>query len=94
MKTDEKIAGDKKVGKALLWDLEQKFIAKCLPKIPNWISSYHLTLATLIWSFFSLVPSPFRGGARGGVYGCCSLPNTPSFILPLKGGGTPKGKIL
>jgi archaetidylinositol phosphate synthase len=55
MQPNEKFAGDKKVGKSLLWNLEQKFIAKCIPRIPSWIQSYHLTLSTFVWSFFIII---------------------------------------
>lgn len=39
--------GNKKVGRWLLYGPEQRFIAWALPKIPPWISSYHLTMASI-----------------------------------------------
>ncbi|MBI2038088.1 MAG: hypothetical protein HYT15_04150 [Candidatus Magasanikbacteria bacterium] len=51
----ENFAGDKKIGKPLFHKLEQKFIGVCVPKIPAWIQSYHLTLSTLLWSFLIIV---------------------------------------
>ena len=55
METSQKFAGDKKVGASLLWNLEQRFIKRCLPLIPQWIGSHHLTLTTLLWSFLIIV---------------------------------------
>jgi len=43
----ETFAGNKKVGTSLLHRPEQKFIAWAVPKVPNRIETYHLTLATI-----------------------------------------------
>lgn len=55
----EQFAGDKKKGKSLLWDIEQKIIKKIVPKVPQWMQSYHLTLFTIPCSgliiFFSFL---------------------------------------
>ncbi|MBU2566363.1 hypothetical protein KKG46_02260 [Patescibacteria group bacterium] len=40
-------AGDQKVGASLLTKPERKFIDWMVPKIPNWIRTYHLTLMTV-----------------------------------------------
>ncbi len=42
--------GNSKVGKSLLWDLEQRFIRANVEKIPIVIHSYHLTYMTMVWS--------------------------------------------
>ena len=46
----EKFAGDKKVGKSILADIEAKFIQKTLPFVPKFLETYHLTLMTIVWS--------------------------------------------
>jgi len=43
-------AGDKKSGRSILASLEEKIKVWLLPKVPKQIETYHLTLATLIWS--------------------------------------------
>lgn len=43
-------AGDKKIGKSLLSGPETKMKQWLIPKIPRKIETYHLTLATLLWS--------------------------------------------
>lgn len=43
-------AGDKKVGASILGKPERAFINWAVPKIPMWITSYGLTLTTIIWS--------------------------------------------
>lgn len=55
MEFAKKFAGDKKIGKPLFHTWEQKFITATVPKIPSWIQSYHLTLSTLVWSFFIII---------------------------------------
>ena len=47
--TDEKFAGDKKVGKSIFGNLEQKLVNKFVGKIPKGIETYHLTISTLVW---------------------------------------------
>ncbi|MBP6859254.1 MAG: CDP-alcohol phosphatidyltransferase family protein [Candidatus Magasanikbacteria bacterium] len=58
---DAIFSGDKKVGKSLLHNLEQRFIVWAVPKVPASIQTYHLTLATIpislliiIFSFFAV----------------------------------------
>jgi archaetidylinositol phosphate synthase len=41
--------GDKKVGRWLLADGEEKLKQWLLPKVPKRVETYHLTLSTLIW---------------------------------------------
>lgn len=43
-------AGDKKVGTSILGAPERKFIDWAVPKLPQWITSYRLTLTTILWS--------------------------------------------
>ncbi len=43
----EHFGGNKKVGTSLLHFAEQQFIKWAVPKVPKWIHSYHLTLATI-----------------------------------------------
>lgn len=43
----ERFGGDKKIGTSILTNPEQRFIRWMVPKIPPWINSYHLTLASL-----------------------------------------------
>jgi len=42
--------GDKKVGKSLLHDPERRFIDWAVPKLPQWLKSWQLTLVTIFWS--------------------------------------------
>lgn len=41
--------GDKKVGRWLLADAEERLKQWLLPKVPKRIETYHLTLSTLLW---------------------------------------------
>ena len=43
----ESFGGDKKVGISILGPTEQKFIRWAAPKVPSWLRSHHLTLATI-----------------------------------------------
>ena len=43
-------AGDKKIGKSLLTDVENKLKYWAVPKVPKCIETYHLTLMTVLWS--------------------------------------------
>jgi phosphatidylglycerophosphate synthase len=52
-------AGDKKVGASILTKPERKFIDWMVPKIPNWIRTYHLTLMTIPISLFIILFSFF-----------------------------------
>ena len=53
--TQEKFAGDKKVGTSLLGYWEKKFIEKYTPKIPKFIETYHLTLSSIFWSIMIII---------------------------------------
>lgn len=46
---------DKKSGVWLLKAFEQKFVKFCLPHIPHWIETYHLTYCTIGWSILAIV---------------------------------------
>lgn len=47
--------GDKKVGTSLLSRPENKLKGWVVPKIPQSIETYHLTMATLLWSVINVV---------------------------------------
>jgi phosphatidylglycerophosphate synthase len=47
----EPFGGDKKVGRSVLWLAEQRLIRWAAPRVPAWIRSNHLTLATIPISF-------------------------------------------
>ncbi len=55
----EDFAENKKVGRSLLWNLEQKMIKKIVPRVPLFLSANTLTLTSILWSlliiFFSLL---------------------------------------
>ena len=46
----DNITDNKKIGRPLLWNLEQKLINKYTPKIPHFINGYNLTWANIIWT--------------------------------------------
>lgn len=54
-------SGDKKVGKSLVHNAEQRFISWVVPKVPAFIETYHLTILTIPISvliiIFSLLAS-------------------------------------
>ncbi len=54
-----RFAGDKKVGKSLLSRPEKMLKELLIPYVPNWIETYHLTLATIIWSLINVVSAFF-----------------------------------
>jgi phosphatidylglycerophosphate synthase len=43
-------AGDKKIGKSLLTNPENRLKYWAVPKIPKYIETYHLTMMTVVWS--------------------------------------------
>lgn len=47
MLNNEVFAGDKKVGQSILTKYEARFTSWAVPKIPPWIETYHLTLASI-----------------------------------------------
>lgn len=48
-------AGDKKVGRPLLYGPERALVAWGTPRVPRWLETYHLTLLTLLWSGLNAV---------------------------------------
>ena len=46
----EDFCGDRKVGRTFLREPDRALVAWGLVKIPSWLETYHLTLATLLWS--------------------------------------------
>jgi len=42
--------GDRKKGGGILWNAERKLIVALAPSVPKFIETYHLTLASIIWS--------------------------------------------
>ena len=53
--TEKKFAGDKKVGKSILSNPENRLKFWAVPKIPKGIETYHLTMMTLLWSILNIV---------------------------------------
>lgn len=53
--SNSKFAGDKKVGASILGRWEKRFVDQWLPRIPDGIETYHLTLLTLLWSLLALL---------------------------------------
>lgn len=51
----EKFGGDKKVGHSLLSKPENTLKNWVVPKIPDSIETYHLTLMTLLWSIVNVI---------------------------------------
>ena len=48
-------AGDKKIGKSLLTNAENRLKYWAVPKIPEKIETHHLTLMTLVWSVGNVI---------------------------------------
>jgi phosphatidylglycerophosphate synthase len=48
-------AGDKKSGKSILTDAENRLKYWAVPKIPKCIETYHLTLMTVLWSIGNVI---------------------------------------
>ena len=53
--SNSKFAGDKKVGASILGRWEKRFVDQWLPRIPDSVETYHLTLLTLLWSLLALL---------------------------------------
>jgi phosphatidylglycerophosphate synthase len=51
--------GDKKVGRSLLSGPESRLKNWAVPKIPEGVETYHLTLMTLVWSLVNVVSGFF-----------------------------------
>lgn len=47
--------GDKKVGKSFLHDAEGRLRDWLLPKVPERVETYHLTLTTIVWSLLIIL---------------------------------------
>jgi phosphatidylglycerophosphate synthase len=47
MSHPESFGGNTKVGESFLWPLEQRFIRWFVPRLPAWLKSYHLVLASI-----------------------------------------------
>lgn len=54
-------AGDKKIGSSLLSRPENRLKQWLVPKIPRTIETYHLTMATLLWSAANVVVALYAG---------------------------------
>lgn len=50
IETKADFAGDKKFGRWIFFDLENRLVEKTIHLIPKWIETYHLTMMTLLWS--------------------------------------------
>lgn len=48
-------AGNKKVGFFIFANFEKSLVKWCIPRIPPWIETYHLTLSTITWCFFIIL---------------------------------------
>ena len=48
-------SGDKKKGQSILGPIERRFIDKCVPRIPEPINGWHLTMLTLLWSALTIL---------------------------------------
>ncbi len=48
-------AGDKKKGESVLGPIERRFIDKWVPRIPEPIDGWHLTMLTLLWSVLTVL---------------------------------------
>jgi phosphatidylglycerophosphate synthase len=49
MQRGDAFAGDRKTGRWLLAELEQKLVRRLLPRVPRFLETHHLTLLTLPW---------------------------------------------
>jgi archaetidylinositol phosphate synthase len=50
----QQFAGATKSNTSLLTPFERRLATRVLPRIPSWLETYHLTMLTLVWSFFIL----------------------------------------
>jgi len=51
----QEFGGDKKVGRPLLFRIEEGLVKVLLPLVPKWLQTYHLTLLTIVWIIFIVV---------------------------------------
>jgi phosphatidylglycerophosphate synthase len=50
----QQFAGATKSNTSFLTPFERRLATRVLPRIPSWLETYHLTMLTLVWSFFIL----------------------------------------
>lgn len=53
--TSKQFGGSEKVGRSLLSGPEQRLKRWAVPRIPNTVETYHLTLMTLAWSIINVI---------------------------------------
>ena len=53
--SEKQFGGDKKVGKSLLSNPENRLKTWVVPKIPSFIETHHLTMMTLVWSLINVI---------------------------------------
>jgi phosphatidylglycerophosphate synthase len=51
----DNFAGADKINTSFLSPLERRLAPLVIPRIPQWLETYHLTMLTLLWSFMILV---------------------------------------
>lgn len=51
----QQFAGATKTNTSFLTPLERRLAVRVLPRIPNWLQTYHLTMMTLVWSALILL---------------------------------------
>lgn len=61
-------AGDKKHGQSILGPAERKLIDFCVPKLPQWLRSWQLTMTTLLWSTLTVLFGWLADGQRGWLF--------------------------
>lgn len=62
--TPDRFGGAEKRNDALTAPLERKLASIVLPRIPPWLQTYHLTLATLAWSALFVLACAAAAGDR------------------------------
>jgi len=87
----EQFAGDKKEGKSLLHDAEERLKAVLVPCVPQGIETYHLTLTTIVWSILVVVFSWLASYNRQWLWGA-SLMVVAQYITDLLDGAIGRGR--
>jgi archaetidylinositol phosphate synthase len=59
---NQEFAGASKINTSFLSPLERRLTPKVIPRIPQWLETYHLTMLTLLWSLMILVFSFLAAG--------------------------------
>jgi len=72
-KRGETFGGDKKVGSSLLTGLENKFKHALIPRIPQTVETYHLTMLTLLWSAINVMIAFYARNTPGLLWGVSSM---------------------